>query len=313
MNLEKLHRGNMNYFASPKNSDRARRFREAYANATPGQNFMFEGQPYAGPEGLLPNQEIQPPSGGWTGGVDPNNFINNSGPVTSIASGMVGPSWQQDPDKFKDFMIKAEDRNARENFREWPINPLTGQPEYLTGDIWGEGPPTDGRDQVIDMYGKVTYPNYTGTSLPFDDPSIAGERIPFPEQTPEQMAGSMYRVGDPSYPRFAAANQMGTAEGYNHQMVNAPMGFGMSGPGQDTGQPLPGLLASESPVSKGPGWFERHYPESFQKRKTAALLDDTHDKSGWEKDKKFSNTQKLLVQLGMNQMQDNSNPFDDGW
>jgi len=39
----------MAYFASPKDSDRARRFREAYRNAIMGQDFMFEDQPYARP------------------------------------------------------------------------------------------------------------------------------------------------------------------------------------------------------------------------------------------------------------------------
>lgn len=38
-----------NYFASPFHSPRARSFREAYGAATPGQDFWFENQPYAGP------------------------------------------------------------------------------------------------------------------------------------------------------------------------------------------------------------------------------------------------------------------------
>jgi hypothetical protein len=37
------------------------------------------------------------------------------------------------------------------------------------------------------------------------------------------------------------------------------------------------------------------------------------DKSGWEKDKKFSNIQDLLFQLGMNQMKDDSDPFGSEW
>ena len=49
----------MNYFASPTNSDRARRFRLAFGNATPGQDFMFEGQPYAGPQ-PQPQPQVQP-------------------------------------------------------------------------------------------------------------------------------------------------------------------------------------------------------------------------------------------------------------
>ena len=37
-----------NYFASPWNSPRARAFRKAYNEGPLGQDFMFEGQPYAG-------------------------------------------------------------------------------------------------------------------------------------------------------------------------------------------------------------------------------------------------------------------------
>jgi hypothetical protein len=44
-----------NYFASPWNSPRARAFRKKYGGAPLGQDFMFEGQPYArpGPASLL--------------------------------------------------------------------------------------------------------------------------------------------------------------------------------------------------------------------------------------------------------------------
>jgi hypothetical protein len=276
----------MNYYASPKNSDRARRFREAYANAIPGQNFMFEGQPYAGPEGLPPNQQVQqytqPPLGGMPGVL----------PSTNDLERMRGP----------EFTGKDTDYYAQNFFREFPVG-LDGNPVY-GGPL--ETPPSEGKGSVYDMEGNLIPPNYAGTSIPFDDPSIAGVSIPFPEQTPEQMASAMYRVDDRdnSVPRFPN----------RHLSPDLPYSVtGMSGPGQDTGEPLPGLLASEAPVSKGPGWFERHYPESFQKRKSAGLLDDTTDKSGWEKDKEFSDIQKLLVQLGMSQMQDNSNPFEGEW
>jgi len=56
-----------NYYASPRGSDRAKAFRETYGNAPPGQNFMFEGQPYTGPPAPAPpnflgglNQQNQP-------------------------------------------------------------------------------------------------------------------------------------------------------------------------------------------------------------------------------------------------------------
>ena len=179
MNNPEYWKNDSSYFASPKGSERALAFQEALDQAG-GSPFTFRGLPYAGeqpsaPVGLPPNQQIQqfipPPSGGWTDGVDPNNFINAPEPVTSRAGDMSGPTWQQ-----------ADDWNAQNYFREYPINPLTGQPEYLTGDIWSQSVPTDGRDQVIDMYGNVTSPNYTGTSLPFDDPSIAGTSISHPKE-----------------------------------------------------------------------------------------------------------------------------------
>jgi hypothetical protein len=88
---------------------------------------------------------------------------------------------------------------------------------------------------------------------------------------------------------------------------------GIYGPGQDTGQPQ-GILASEAPVSKGPGWFEQHYPESFQKRKNTGILDDTTDKSGWMRDERMSDSQNrklnmanLLINFGKQQQSD------DGW
>ena len=291
----------MNYYASPKDSDRARRFREAYANAIPGQNFMFEGQPYAGPEGLPPNQQVQQyaqsPPGGWTDGVDPNvvlaqNQMPGITPSTNDLERMGGPGSKG----------KESDYYAQNYFREYPINPLTGQPEYLTGDIWGKGPPTDGRDQVIDMYGKVTSPNYAGTSIPFDHPSIAGERIPFPEQSQKELASAMYRVDDRdnSVPRFSN----------RHLSPDLPYSVtGMSGPGQDTGEPLPGLLASKPP---GPtesdyklyNWLDNPTPT---KQEPPSLLADNSntDKSGWERDKKFNDALgQMIMQWGMNQATD---------
>jgi hypothetical protein len=66
-------------------------------------------------------------------------------------------------------------------------------------------------------------------------------------------------------------------------------------------------------------WRE-HTPEELHKRRMAGLLgsseeqsNSTTDKSGWEKDKQFSNTQNLLFQLGMNQMKDDIDPFGSEW
>ena len=181
MNNPEYWKNDSSYFASPKGSERALAFQEAL-NQAGGNPFTFRGLPYAGeqqsaPVGLPPNQQvqqyIQPPPGGWTGGVDPNvvlaqNQMPGVTPSTNDLERMGGP----------EFKGKESDYYAQNFFSEWPRNPLTGEIEYLTGDIWGEGPPTDGRDQVIDMYGNVTSPNYAGESLPFDDPSIAGVSIP---------------------------------------------------------------------------------------------------------------------------------------
>jgi hypothetical protein len=292
----------MNYYASPKGSDRAKRFREAYGSANIGQNFMFEGQPYAGPEGLSPDQQVQqyvqPPPGGWTGGVDPNQFAaqDQMQGVSSRPGDMSGSTYQG----------KDSDYYAQNFFREIPggLGPDSrnmGLMQSPNGD-WVADPSTDP----------------SGQSIPFDHPSIAGTKIPFREQSADQQAMALDRVGDPSSPRFGASNQMGVAEGYNHQMVNAPMGFGMSGPGQDTGQ-LPGLLADDM---SGPKWTDgmklRQKAERDRKRKLGLLGDasDTNqstDKSGWEKDKKFSNTQNLLMELGMNMYKDDSDPFGGEW
>ena len=160
---------------------------------------------------------------------------------------------------------------ARTHFSEYPINPLTGEPEYLTGDIWSQGIPTSGKGNEIDYYGNETTPNYSG--IPMEHPAnrstelvdydrqfkelLGGYSLPFP-QSKEQMASSLYRVGnrddptlkllDETPPRFSAANQMGIAKGYNHQANNAPMSFGSPG--------LEGSLLSQGP----------YYPQHQQKQ-----------------------------------------------
>ena len=314
----------MNYYASPKGSDRAKRFREAYGNATSGQNFMFEGQPYAGPEGqsapvgLPPNQQVQqyfqPPPGGWTGGVDPNQFAaqDQMQGVSSRPGDMSGPTYQG----------KDSDYYAQNFFREIPGG--LGPDSRNMGLMQSTEPHNFG-DWVTDP---STDPS--GMSVPFDDPSIAGTRIPFPGQSQEQMAMALSRVDDPSGPRFSSRHISDPS--------NMPSSVtGMYGPGQDTGPP-PGLLADDM---SGPRWtdfaklregsrtpmrdyfqekdWREHSPEELHKRRMAGLLGDASDtnqstnKSGWEKDKKFSNTQNLLMELGMNMYKDDSDPFGGEW
>ena len=275
----------MAYFASPKDSDRARRFREAYANAIPGQNFMFEGQPYAGPEGLPPNQQVQQYAqsspGGWTGGVDPNVALaQNQMPGVVLSTNdlerMGGP----------ESTGKDTDYYAQNFFREYPVG-LDGNPVY-GGHL--ETPPSEGKGAVYDMEGNLISPNYAGTS------------IPFPEQTPEQMAMSMHRVDDRdnSVPRFSN----------RHLSPDLPYSVtGMSGPGQDTGEPLPGLLASEAPVPtetdyKLYDWLDN--PTPIKQEQPGLLADNSNtDKPGWEKDKKFNNAlRQMVMQWGMDLITD---------
>ena len=46
-------------------------------------------------------------------------------------------------------------------------------------------------------------------------------------------SGSINSMAEPNYPRFPAANQMGIAEGYDHQRINPPASLaGGMGPGQ---------------------------------------------------------------------------------
>ena len=180
MNNPEYWKNDSSYFASPIGSERALAFQKAL-NQAGGNPFTFRGLPYVGeqqsaPVGLPPNQQvqqyIQPPPGGWTGGINPFDLAgqNQVSRVTSRPGDMSGPTYQQ-----------ADDWHAQNYFSEYPINPLTGS-EYLTGDIWSQGVPTSGKGNTIDMFGKETTPNYAGESLPFDDPSIAGVSIPHPTE-----------------------------------------------------------------------------------------------------------------------------------
>ena len=275
----------MAYFASPKDSDRARRFREAYANAIPGQNFMFEGQPYAGPEGLPPNQQVQQYAqsspGGWTGGVDPNVALaQNQMPGVVLSTNdlerMGGP----------ESTGKDTDYYAQNFFREYPVG-LDGNPVY-GGHL--ETPPSEGKGAVYDMEGNLISPNYGGTSIPFDHPSIAGTSIPFPEQSQEQ-------VGD--FQNIISGQPLPGSKYYG------PEGFQniISGP------PLPGLLASEAPVPtetdyKLYDWLDN--PTPIKQEQPGLLADNSNtDKPGWEKDKKFNNAlRQMVMQWGIDQITD---------
>ena len=92
-----------NYFASPYNSPRAMSFRETYGNATPGQNFMFENQPYAGPPAPTPPnflggspQQNQPDEFGGLlpefNQMRPSEF-NQMRPQEPPPDDMSGPRW----------------------------------------------------------------------------------------------------------------------------------------------------------------------------------------------------------------------------
>jgi hypothetical protein len=267
----------MSYFASPKDSDRAKRFREAYANATPGQEFTFEGQPYAGPEGLPPNQQVQqyfqPPPGGWTGGVDPNQFAaqEQMQGVTSRPGDMSGPEYHG----------KDSDYYAQNFFREIPGGGLG--PDSRNMGLMQSTDPKNFGDWVADP---STDPS--GQSIPFDHPSIAGTSIPFPEQSQREMAMAGYRV-EHEPPRS-----------FEH-MYNAPSSVtGRYEPGQDTGPP-PGLL-SEPMVDRD--WLTN---PTHPKQEAPSLLADNSNtkKSGWEKDKEFNNAlRQMVMQWGMNQATD---------
>ena len=135
------------------------------------------------------------------------------------------------------------------------------------------------------------------------EPEGSFTQSPHGLETLEQQIQRDRWASDPyNAPRFPATNQMGVAKGYDHQMVNAPMGFGMSGPGQDTGQPQ-GLLTDDM---SGPRWTDRWKKETVQEPNT--------DKSGWMADQRMRDSQNrnlgmanLLINFGKQQSSD------DGW
>ena len=87
-------------------------------------------------------------------------------------------------------------------------------------------------------------------------------------------------VSNPDYPRFPAANQMGIAEGYDHQRINPPASLaGGMGPGQ-------GLL--DTPT-KG-----QHPPLSEAVTKTNNR--ERGSRQGWE----YNPAYQMMIQQGMN-------------
>ena len=116
-------------------------------------------------------------------------------------------------------------------------------------------------------------------------------------------------------------NQMRPSE-VNQMRPPEPPPDDMSGPRWTDFARLRGLGPGDPGFSRTPmgdyfqekDWRE-HSPEELHKRRMAGLLEDNSntDKSGWEKDKQFSNVQNLLFQLGMNQMRDDSDPFGSEW
>jgi hypothetical protein len=258
-----------NYYASPRGSERSMAFQDAYRNAPMGQDFMFENQPYArpGPPGFLaPDQQVQqyfqPPPDGWTGGVDPNVFAaqDQMQGVTSRPGDMKGPEYHgKDSDYYAQHFFRDIPGGLGPDSRNMGLMQSTDPKNF--GD-WVPDPSTDP----------------SGQSIPFDDPSIAGTRIPFPKQSQREIAMAGYRVGHEPPRSF-------------EHMYNPPSSVtGMYGPGQDTGSP-PGLL-SEPMVdnkSRAPRYTDEH---------------------GWTKDRQMRNANLQMANMFLNYGEQSRN---DGW
>ena len=243
-----------NYFASPSGSDRAKAFRAAYGNAPMGQDFWFENQPYArpGPPGLLAEEG----AGTATGYVE-KKYI---------------------PETDRPFMTpEMRARIAAEEAARMRYGARIG-----------------GRTKVLREGAYITPSGYvdpTRRSQQWVEPEGSFAQSPHGLDALEQDAiNARYASGPYNPPRFAAANQMGPAGGYNHQMVNAPMGFGMSGPGQDPGPPS-GLLSAPGVDSKS----------------RASRYTDEH---GWTKDRQMRDANLQVANMLLNLGEQSRN---DGW
>ena len=78
----------------------------------------------------------------------------------------------------------------------------------------------------------------------------------------------------------------------------------MSGPGQDTGEPLPGLLNEQPHSSQGYGQFTAR---DIKQPQTGGILADntggTTDKTGWDRDDIFA---RAMLNLSNNILAPNS-------
>tara|TARA_R110002051_G_scaffold306729_2_gene377438 strand:+ start:131 stop:892 length:762 start_codon:yes stop_codon:yes gene_type:complete len=250
----------MNYFASPKNSDRAKRFREAYANATPGQDFMFEGQPYAGPPA--------PPSPNLLGG----GLYDEEGPGTATG-------------------YRPIER----------INP--NDQAYMSPEMLAESDAEEARMRLGERIGgrsKVMRdrPVWDHFEKRWVEPEGSFAQSPHGLDSLEDQGARDRWASDPyNAPRFAGANQMGTAEGFTH---------GMNGPGSDvTGmyaQSGGGGLLSEPMVDRD--WLSNPRP-TIQEAPSLLADNSNANKSGWEKDKPFNAAlAQMIMQWSMNQATD---------
>ena len=80
--------GRYNYFASPRHEPRAVAFRGKYFGATPGKNFWFENQPYAGPPMPPSNVHTLP----MRSGPGPQDFHSYPGSPPRFPAGDFGPT-----------------------------------------------------------------------------------------------------------------------------------------------------------------------------------------------------------------------------
>jgi hypothetical protein len=173
-----------------------------------------------------------------------------------------------------EFKGKESDYYAQNFFREFPVgldgNPVYGRPL--------ETPPSEGKGAMFDMEGDLISPNYAGTSLRSDDPSIAGVSIYHPD-----VQGLL--SGTIDTPKAGATDVFGYSQFGNHPSI--PRNAGSIGTSNSDQPQIGGLLADN------PG--------------------GTTDKTGWDKDRRFAeknkknNMYQMLFDMGSQMQQEN--PF----